>query len=164
MLTARRVVPAGQWDATTAIDRVTLDHDARHRRRFAYTADGGTPFLLTLERATVLQDGDGLELADGRLIAVRAADEPLMAVRATSDVSLPRLAWHIGNRHLPAQISADAILLRRDHVIQAMLEGLGAQVVLIEAPFAPEAGAYAEGLAAHHAHHEHDHEHAHGRG
>ena len=164
MLVAQQVIGRGAWADGSAFDHVALDFDARHRRRFAYDSAGGTHFLLSLPRATVLRDGDALLLSDGRLIAVHAAPEPLMEVHAGADANLARLAWHIGNRHLPAEVLADRIRLRADHVIQAMLVGLGAEVVLIDGPFTPEPGAYAGsgGGRGHHGHHApHDHDHAH---
>lgn len=161
MLVAQHVVPQGSWAEGSAFDHVALDFDARHRRRFSYHSAGGTRFLLSLERATVLRDGDALALSDGRLIAVRAAPEPLMEVRAGGDANLARLAWHIGNRHLPAEVLADCIRLRADHVIQAMLVGLGAEVTLIDGPFTPEPGAYAGSGGGHGHHDHHDHDHAH---
>ncbi|WP_156677750.1 urease accessory protein UreE [Sphingomonas profundi] len=171
MLRASAILRAGEWDATTALDRVTLDHDARHRRRFRYLGEGGTDFLLDLPAAAVLAEGDGLALDGGGVIAVAAADEPLIEVRAASPALLMRLAWHVGNRHLPADIGADRIRLRADHVIAAMLRGLGGTVAEIVAPFTPEAGAYAGREGGGHAHghghthdHDHDHAHAHDRG
>jgi urease accessory protein len=162
MLTAREVLHPGTWDAGRACDSISLDFDERHRRRFHYVAAGGTAFLLDLRRATVLRDGDGLALSDGRVVAVRAAPEPLMEARAAEAGAMLRLAWHIGNRHLPAELHADAIRLRRDHVIQAMLEGLGAQVIEIEAAFSPEQGAYAgSGDHGPRVHDPADHDHAH---
>lgn len=149
-VSAHAIVRAGDWRAPDAADHVTLDHDARHRRRFHYVAEGGTAFLLDLPRATVLSDGDAIRLTDGRLIAVRAAPEPLIEVTAADPVALMRLAWHIGNRHLAADLKPGAILIRDDHVIADMLRGLGGQVRRIDAPFTPEQGAYAGG-------HSHDH-------
>jgi urease accessory protein len=165
MLRASEILLAGDWNVTEAIDRVTLDHDARHRRRFAYVGERGTAFLLDLPTATVLADGDGLRLDDGRIIAVKAAGEPLIEVRAPTPALLMRLAWHIGNRHLAADIGPDRIRLRADHVIAAMLRGLGGEVVEIVAPFTPEAGAYPGGGHAHaHAEHSHSHSHSHSHG
>lgn len=161
MLTAREILSPSQWRGATACDSVTLDHDERHRRRFQYVGAGGTAFLLDLARATVLRDGDALRLSDGRLIAVRAASEALIEARADSPADLLRLAWHIGNRHLPAEIHGCGIRLRQDHVIRAMLIGLGAAVVDIEAPFTPEQGAYAGSKDHGHDHHDHDHDHKH---
>jgi urease accessory protein len=160
MRRASTILRAGEWVAAAAVDRVTLDHDARHRRRFAFMGEQGTAFLLDLPIATVLADGDGLLLDDGRIVAVAAAGEPLIEVRAASATLLMRLAWHIGNRHLPADIGADRIRLRADHVIAAMLRGLGGIVTEIVAPFTPEAGAYASaGHARDPASHAHEHEH-----
>lgn len=157
-LTAREVLPCGQWNADAADDHIVLDADARHRRRFRYIAKGGTDFVLDLARATVLRHGDGLRLSDGRVVRVEAVPEALMAVRGGGALDLLRLAWHIGNRHLPAEIHADHILLRRDGVILDMLLGLGAQVDLLDAPFTPEGGAYAgEGHDHGHDHHHHAH-------
>lgn len=161
---ARDVLPAGSWDAASAADVIVLDYDARHRRRFRYVAAGGTDFVLDLARATVLAHGDGLMLTDGRVVRVEAVPEALMDVRAASPIALMRLAWHIGNRHLPAEIHEDRILLRRDGVILDMLRGLGAQVDLIEAPFTPEGGAYTGEHGHDHDHAPHDHDHGHDHG
>lgn len=153
MIRATQVLPAGSWPVSSAVDHIVLDFDARHRRRFRYVAEQGTDFLLDLPRATVLNDGDGLHLEDGRIICVNAAPEVLLEITAASAQELVRLAWHIGNRHLPAELSASRILIRQDHVIEAMLIGLGAQVCKKMAPFTPESGAYA---GAHsHGHEEH---------
>lgn len=162
MLTARQVLSPTEWLQDEACDSVTLDYDERHRRRFHYVADGGTAFLLDLPRATVLRHGEALRLSDGRVIAVRAAPEALMEARAATPGALLRLAWHIGNRHLPAEIHTHGIRLRQDYVIRDMLVGLGAEVIEIEAPFSPEQGAYAGGSGnghqhGQHAHHHHDH-------
>jgi len=141
MIRATRVLKAGSWQAP-ACDRITLSYDERHRRRLRFLAEAGTEFLLDLPRTTVLRGGDGLRLEDGRIILVTAADEPLLEVRAGDPDQLARLAWHIGNRHLPAQIASGRILIREDSVIEEMLQGLGATVRHICAPFTPEPGAY----------------------
>ena len=141
MLRATRVLKAGSWQEAPA-DRLTLSYDERHRRRLRFVADAGTEFLLDLPRTAVLCDGDGLALEDGRIIGVTAATEPLLEVRAADADQLARLAWHIGNRHLPAQIAIGRILLREDTVIESMLLGLGATVRHVAEPFTPEPGAY----------------------
>ena len=142
--------------------QVTLDHDARHRRRMMLTSDEGVMFLLDLPQAQLLRTGDGLQLDDGRVIAVIARPEPLMEVRGRDTRHLLSLAWQIGNRHLAAQIEPMRILIRRDHVIREMLEGLGATVTEVTAPFDPEGGAYGGTHAGHHDHgHGHDHGHHH---
>ena len=142
-LFARNILPAGTWTAVSAADRITLDYEGRHRRRYRYVADGGLEFVLDLQQTTLLHDGDGLSLDDGRVVLVQAAPEALIAVTAVDVDALIKLAWHIGNRHLPAQLSADRILIRDDAVIVDMLRGLGARVEKIVAPFTPERGAYA---------------------
>lgn len=129
-------------DSANAVDTITLEHADRHRRRKMLTSDNGIAFLLDLPEARHLRDGDGLELDDGRVIRVVAAPEPLHAVTAGSPALLARLAWHLGNRHHPAQVSGERILVRRDHVIGAMLQGLGATVTEVTGPFDPEGGAY----------------------
>ncbi len=102
---------------------MTLGYDDRHRRRLRLATDAGEEFLLDLPRAAVLDEGDGLALDDGSWLEVKAAPETLLEVRAATPELLARLAWHIGNRHLPAQIRSDRILIRDDHVIADMLRG-----------------------------------------
>lgn len=140
MFRATQVLKAGSWQVPPA-DRVTLSYDERHRRRLRFLAAAGTEFVLDLQRTAVLCDGDGLRLEDGRIILVIAAAEPLLEITAEAAL-LARLAWHIGNRHLPAQIAAGRILIREDSVIESMLLGLGATVAHVNEPFTPEPGAY----------------------
>src|SRR5215813_10552872 len=125
---ATEILPANTWMRGLAVDRVRLTFDERNRRRLRYVALGGTEFVLDLPRATIMHDGDGLKLENGQVIAVEAAPEALVEVTASDRRTLLRLAWHIGNRHLPAQLEESRILIREDHVIVAMLEGLGATV------------------------------------
>lgn len=163
MIRATQVRAAGHWSEAAA-DAVVLDFDERHRRRVAMTGVQGLAFLLDLPEAVMLRGGDALQLEDGRLVEVVAAPEPLVEVRGKAPADLIRLAWHIGNRHLPAQITPKALRIRRDHVIEDMLRGLNATLVAIEAPFDPEGGAYAadpHGEAAGHAHGGHGHAHDH---
>jgi urease accessory protein len=145
------VLPAMAWSGV-AVDRMALDYDGRHRRRIVLTGESGAEYLLDLPEATHLRGGDGLVLAGGGVVLVVAQPEPLLEVRAASPEALIRLAWHIGNRHLAAQVRADRILIRRDHVIAHMLEHQGARVREVEEPFDPEGGAY-------HDHGPHDHDH-----
>jgi urease accessory protein len=159
MLRAERVEHAGAWPRDNARGTVTLAYLDRHRRRMRLIADTGEAFLLDLERATVLEEGDGLALSDGGWIAVRAAVEELVAVTAASPELLLRIVWHLGNRHLPAQIEAGRVLIRADHVIVDMLRGLGAEVRAVAAPFRPEGGAYEGGR--HHEDYDHGHDHDH---
>ena len=112
--------------------------------------------------ASAIRGGDALLLDDGRLIEVIAAPEPLIEIRGADPLHLVRVAWHLGNRHLPTQIMAKGLRIRRDHVIEAMVKGLGARIIEIEAPFDPEGGAYAGGghVAGDHGHHPGAHDHA----
>ena len=130
-------------------DTVTLDYEARFLRRKRLVSDGGEPFLVELAETRSLSQGEGFRLDDGRIIAVMAADEPLLAVRHDN---LSRIAWHVGNRHTPCQIADDHILIREDKVLQGMLEGLGASVISVTAPFTPEGGAYGHGRTHGHEH------------
>jgi urease accessory protein len=143
MKRASQTRSAGCWDAKAAIDRIVLDADERHRRRVVLTGERGTVFLLDLPQAVALRDGDGLVLDDGSVIRVTGKPEPLIEITAASSHELARLAWHIGNRHVDLQVVDDRLRIRRDHVLEAMLRGLGAQLTPIEAPFDPEPGAYA---------------------
>ena len=132
-----------------ATDTVTLDYEARLLRRKRLVSDAGEPFLVELAETRSLSQGEGFRLDDGRIIAVMAAAEPLLAVRHGN---LARIAWHVGNRHTPCQIADDHILIREDKVLQAMLEGLGASVTQVTAPFTPEGGAYGHGRTHGHEH------------
>ena len=154
------------------IDQVTLDHDGRHKRRVVLTGEKGMSFLLDLEKATILNDGDALKLDDGGLVLVKAAAEALLEIKADNPLRLLKMAWHIGNRHTPAEITADAIYIQDDHVLAEMVRGQGCQIAHVSRPFQPEAGAYAHDHGAHdhgaHAHddacgcgHDHGHEHSH---
>ncbi|MEL6478638.1 MAG: urease accessory protein UreE [Pseudomonadota bacterium] len=129
-------------------DSLLLPYHDRYRRRGVLTLGSGEAILLDLAEAAELCDGDALELEDGDRITVRAAAEPLTEVRG----DLARLAWHIGNRHTPCEVGADRLRIQRDHVLEAMLAGLGAEIAHIEAPFQPEGGAYGHGRTHGHAH------------
>jgi urease accessory protein len=150
MRRASEVRLAGTWNATAAMDRVVLDADERHRRRIMLTGERGTRFFLDLPRATALRDGDGLVLEDGRIVRVAGKPESLVEIAATSAHELARLAWHIGNRHTDVQAVSDRLRIRRDHVLEEMLRGLGAWLTPVEAPFDPEPGAYWHGDHDHH--------------
>ena len=143
MKRAIEAAASGAWPETEIVGAVTLDYDARHRRRIRIVCDDQEPVLLDLEKAVALREGDGLRVETGGWIAVRAADEDLVEIRAGTARILHRIAWHLGNRHCPAEIHADRLYMRRDHVIEAMLDGLGARLTPIRRPFDPEGGAYA---------------------
>ena len=123
-------------------DIIVLDADERHIRRKRITLAGGEDVLVDFEKPVHLEQGDRLVLEDGRVAKVVAAEEELMEVKARDPQHLVELAWHIGNRHLPAQIGGTRILLRRDRIIRAMLEQLGATVSDVTEPFNPAHGAY----------------------
>jgi urease accessory protein len=142
---------AATWSGDTA-DRVVLDYEDRHRRRIAMTGKNGIAFLLDLPAAAGLRGGDALVLEDGRLVEVIAAPEPLLEIRCADPKHIARVAWHFGNRHVPAQLLSDAIRIRHDHVLAALAVQLGADVVEIEAPFDPEGGAYAGSHSRGHGH------------
>lgn len=161
MITATRILPAGTWSGTPS-DTLALERDDRHRRRLVMRCVGKTVFLLDLKEAAVMKDGDALELEDGRLILVQAVPERLLEIAAASPADLVRIAWHLGNRHLPAQFLGDRLRIRYDHVIEDMLKGLGATVTTILAAFDPEGGAYGHGETHDHDHGEHEYAHEHG--
>ena len=148
---AQTVRRAGEWRGVAEI--VTLDYDTRFLRRKRLATDTGRPFVVDLEKTTSLEDGDALELDDGSRVVIRAAEEDVLVVTGKS---IPRLAWHIGNRHTPCQIDTDRLLIQRDPVIRRMLEQLGATIAEARHAFTPEGGAYGHGRT-----HSHDHGHSH---
>jgi urease accessory protein len=149
------VKSAGQWDVAAAADRVVLDAGDRQRRRIVLKGEQGTEFLLDFAKPVSLRDGDGLVLDDGATVLVAGAMESLIEVCAHSALDTVRLAWHLGNRHTDVQVIGDHLRIRRDHVLEEMLRGLGAHLTRLEAPFDPEPDAPHEHGHAHA--HEHDH-------
>jgi urease accessory protein len=150
--------PAGHWPQETAADSITLDFDARHRRRIRLTTDHGEDILLDLPKAVAMADGDGLQLEDGTWLKIQAAKEFIVEVRHKDPSQLMRLAWHLGNRHLPTEIRNQVLCIRPDHVIEDMLRGFGADLIKVEAAFQPEGGAYGS-LGHPHNHDESGHHH-----
>ena len=158
MIRATKVAPLATW-SDAPLDSVVLGFDDRHRRRLMMQGVRGTTFLLDLADAIALRGGDALVLDDGSLVEIVAAPEPLAEISGT-DAAVVRIAWHLGNRHLPVQLVGRKLRIRRDHVIEAMVEGLGGRLREIEAPFDPEGGAYAGGHDHGHGHgHDHGHHH-----
>jgi urease accessory protein len=166
----RRIYAVEPSDAGIAEDSVRLDHDQRNRRRMVYTTEGGRAIMLDMQRPVHLRDGQLLRLEDGALVRVDAMPEALIEIHAHSTAELVRIAWHLGNRHLPTQLltgpNGGTLRIRHDHVIAEMVEGLGGHCLPVLAPFDPEGGAY-DGAGAssghgHGHHHHHDHEHEHG--
>src|SRR5712691_6460060 len=149
---------AGHWPKEKTAGTLTLDFDARHRRRIRLTADQGEDVLLDLPKAVAMADGDGLQLEDGRWLRVQAAPEQVVEVRHEDPDQLVRLAWHLGNRHLPTEIRGQVLRIRPDHVIEDMLRGFGAHLAKVRAPFQPEGGAY-DGRGHHHSHDDNGHVH-----
>ena len=132
---------AAEVDQTRIIDRVVLDADDRQRRRIVLTGEKGTQLLLDFEKPVTLRDGDGLVLADGSIVVVAGQAESLVEISAGAPTDLVRLAWHIGNRHTDAQFTDKAFRIRRDHVLEEMVRGLGARTTSVDAPFDPEPAA-----------------------
>ena len=155
MLRVATIKSAGQWDATTAADRVVLDAGDRNRRRIVLTGDKGTEFLLDFVKPVSLRDGDGLVLDDGSTVLVTGQAETLIEISAGNALDTVRLAWHLGNRHTDVQIVADKIRIRRDHVLEEMLLGLGAHLHAVDAAFDPESPtpSHEHGHTHHHGHH-----------
>jgi urease accessory protein len=131
-------------------DTIVLDHDQRRLRRKLLRLTGGDEVLVDFPQTLTLEHGSALELEDGRLVAIVAAAELLYEIRGRDPAHLVRLAWHIGNRHTAAQLEESRILIKRDHVLKTMLEGLGAVVGNVAEPFFAEHGAYhSHGEAGH---------------
>jgi urease accessory protein len=165
MLRATSILRKAAVKADRVTDTVTLDHEGRNRRRIALKGDAGLDFLLDLDKATVLNDGDAVKLEDGRLVQVKAAPQRLLEVRAENPLRLLKVAYHVGNRHTPAEVTADAIYIEDDHVLAEMVRGQGCTTTVVMRPFQPERGAYEHdcghdhGQGHHHGHSHHDHGH-----
>ena len=168
MLRATAIIRKPAVKPDRVADTVTLDHEGRHRRRAALKGEGGLDFLLDLDKAAVLNDGDAVKLEDGRLVQVKAAAQPLLEITAENPLRLMRIAWHIGNRHTPAEIATDAIYIEEDHVLAEMVRGQGGTASPVMRAFQPERGAYDHDCGHDHGHahgdHRHDHDHEHGNG
>jgi urease accessory protein len=143
------IADAGTWDRGRAVDRVVLDADDRQRRRVVLTTENGTRLLLDFPAPVTLHDGDGLVLDDGSVVVVAGQAESLIELTAKAPLDLVRLAWHIGNRHTDVQFTEAGLRIRRDHVLEEMLRGLGARIAPVEEPFDPEPAA-PHGHAHHH--------------
>ena len=146
-------------DKNAASAEITLDYEGRFLRRKRLVANTGEAFMVELPETVSLSATDGFLLNDGRLIAVRPKPEPLLKITHSH---LPRIAWHIGNRHTPCQIEQNYLLIQQDHVLEDMLHLLGADTEKLVAPFTPEGGAYGHGRTHSHDHgssHNHDHHH-----
>lgn len=164
MLRALDVVRAGTLNGRIAMDTITLDRASRWRRRVAMKTDHGHDILLDLPEATLLGNGDALILSNGMCVKVISAAEAVLEISAESPLELAKIAWHIGNRHTPAEITAEALYIQPDHVLAEMVQGLGGTVREVLRAFDPEGGAYGHKGAlveSHHRAHSHGHGHSH---
>ncbi len=153
---AQRLIREPEARGKVPLGQVVLGYDERFLRRKRLMTEEGRGFLVDLPETTSVAAGDAFELVDGRLVVVAAAAEPVLVV---TGANLPRLAWHIGNRHTPCQIEPARLVIRDDHVLKAMLVQLGATVTHAMEPFTPEGGAYGHGRTMGH---DHLHEFGHG--
>jgi urease accessory protein len=161
---ATRVLNAAERPDTPAVDTLILTHAQRQAQKGFLFGTKGICVELDLPEAVRLRTDDALVLDDGGLVEIVAEPEPLIEARAADLPSLARLAWHLGDRHVPVQILERRLRLKRDPAVEALLESLGAKVTAIEAPFEPEGGAYDAVSDDHGHHHHHDHRHGHDHG
>jgi len=138
MIITKRCAPRETWDG-----ELVLPFELRQKSRLRTTLVSGEELGLFLGRGEVLRDGDFLLAEDGRAIRVAARAERVLDITSSDAEALARIAYHLGNRHVPVQVGAGWLRIADDHVIRRMVEGLGASVMVSEAPFEPEAGAYA---------------------
>jgi urease accessory protein len=160
---ALSVLKPGDRNGRPLADTVILDFAQRSMAKVTVTSVKGVTIDIDLHRPARLRTDDLLLLDDGGLVEVVAAPEPLIEARAADLPALARLAWHLGDRHVPAQMLANRIRARRDDAVEALLRTLGAKVAMIEAPFEPEGGAYESHAHGHDHEHDHDHDHDHDR-
>ena len=151
----------GHHDGRAIADTVILDHEQRRAQRCAVTGVKGTKIDIDLAEPARLRTDDILVLDDGGLVEVVAAPEPLLEARAGDVSALARLAWQLGDRHIPVEMLPNRIRVRRDDSVAALLKSLGAKTAEIEAPFEPEGGAYSAHSHGHDDAHGHDHHHHH---
>lgn len=170
MLRVVRVVSSADASARH-VDTLVLNSEQRRLQTGHFIGVNGTAIGAMLPEPVLLRNGDALELDDGSIVDVLIEPEPLIEIRGNDLTHLARLAWHLGDRHVPVQIFPNRLRMRPDGALEAMLKALGARLASIEAPFDPEGGAYAQhthGHPGHHHdhlhgdHHHHDHDHHHG--
>jgi urease accessory protein len=148
MQRATQILAKGSFRPEAAIDRVVLDFEGRYRRRIVLNTDAGRRVLLDLKHATRMSDGDALETDMGMILIV-AEPEHLLEITAPDRDSFVRIAWHLGNRHVPTQLLESRLRIRFDHVMENLVQGLGGTVGYVTAPFDPEGGAYDAETAPH---------------
>lgn len=158
---ASSVIAAGHRHDRPVVDTVILDYAQRSAQKATVTGIKGGTIEIDLHQPVRLRTDDLLVLENGSLVEVVAAPEPLIEARAADLAALARLAWHLGDRHVPVQVLPNRIRAQRDGAIESLLASLGAKVTVIEAPFEPEGGAYASSQGHGHEHHDHDHAHGH---
>jgi urease accessory protein len=154
------VQPAAQRNGGNVIDTLILPHAQRQVKQGFVFGVKGTCVEIDFAEPARLRTDDALVLDSGELVEVVAEAEPLLEVRAPDLAALARLAWHLGDRHVPVQLLERRLRLARDPAIETLLQSLGAKTALIDAPFEPEGGAY-EAAQAHGHDHSHDHHHNH---
>ena len=155
-----KILRAGAARPAPVAETLILDFEQRTRNQGFVFTDKGTCVEFAFDESPALATDDALVLDDGRLVEIVAAPEPLIEARIADPAALARIAWTLGDRHVPAQLFANRLRIRRNAEIEALLKGHGARTAAIEAPFAPDAAASAH--AHHHDHHDHDHDHHHG--
>jgi urease accessory protein len=164
MPTATTIVRRAAVRADRVADTVSLDHAGRTATAGSLVAEGGLGFAVALAKAAILEDGDALRLDDGRLVAVRAAAEALLEVRAENPARLMRLAWQLGGNHVPAEIAADVLYVPASPATAELIRGQGCVATPVSRAFRPERAAHDHSTCGHdhgHDHHGHDHQ-AHG--
>ena len=169
MLTLHKLIPQGRGLAPVLVKRaasVELDWDVRQKSRFAATDSAGRELGIFLPRGTLVRGGDVLVAEDGSLIRVIAAPQAVLRITPCavhgSPFDLTRAAYHLGNRHVPIELTPEHLQIEPDHVLADMLRAMHLTVVELQAPFEPEGGAYAaHGHGHHQAHHDHGHGHDH---
>lgn len=150
--------------------QLKLPFEARQKSRLKTKLASGEEVGLMLPRGEILRGGDLVTASDGRVIEVFAEEESVVHIEAGSAQALAKVAYHLGNRHVPVQVGDGFLRIAEDHVLEEMVRKLGATVARLEAPFEPEAGAYAGGHHQHdemghggkiHDHHHEEHDHVH---
>jgi urease accessory protein len=162
MARASSIIGAGHRHGQPSVDTVILDYAQRNAQKANVASVKGGTIEIDLHQPMRLRTDDLLVLEDGSLVEVVAAPEALIEARAVDIARLSRLAWHLGDRHVPIQVLPNRIRALREPAIEALLVSLGAKITIIEAPFEPEGGAYASSHGHDHGHDHEHHDHAHG--
>ena len=163
MLHVNKCLSQGRGLAPVLLKRastIELDWDTRQKSRFDATDSAGRHLGVFLPRGSVVRGGDVLVAEDGSLIRMIAAPQPVLRVTVCAEhgttLDLPRAAYHLGNRHVALEVQADCLQLEPDPVLAEMLRSMHLIVTAVDAPFEPEAGAYAQDAGAQGHHHDHD--------